>query len=71
MVSLYLYLNLFSLSNTPFLLEGDQTFFWTYAMRMLQEERVYRDFFQFTPPGTGHYACIQVFSNENEIWQRR
>jgi hypothetical protein len=49
---LYLYLNLFAFPNIPFHLDGDQTFFWTYALRMLHGERIYRDFFQFTPPGT-------------------
>jgi len=50
--ALYLYINLFTFSNTPTLLEGDQNCFWEYALRMLQGERVYRDFFQFTTPGT-------------------
>ncbi len=48
----YLYLNLFAFPNTPFLLGGDQTYFWMNAQRMLYGERVYQDFFQFTPPGT-------------------
>ena len=49
--SLYLYVNLFTFPNVPFLLLGDQNFFWTYALRMLHGERLYQDFFQFTPPG--------------------
>jgi Dolichyl-phosphate-mannose-protein mannosyltransferase len=49
---LYLYLNLFTLANFPFSLEGDQNFFCAYALRMLHGEQAYRDFFQFTPPGT-------------------
>jgi hypothetical protein len=53
--SLYLYLNLFTFSGTPYLLGGDQQFFWSDAMRMLQGERAYRDFFQFTAPGTDLY----------------
>ncbi len=48
----YLYFNLFSPFRTPILLGGDQVYFWTYAERMLDGERIYRDFFQFTPPGT-------------------
>jgi hypothetical protein len=48
----YLYFNLFSPSHTPILLGGDQVYFWTYAQRMMDGERIYRDFFQFTPPGT-------------------
>jgi hypothetical protein len=38
--------------GVPVLLGGDQSFFWMYAERMLRGERVYRDFFQFTLPGT-------------------
>jgi hypothetical protein len=45
---LYLYLNLFTFTNIPFYLEGDQNFFCMYALRMLRGERAYRDFFQFT-----------------------
>ena len=48
---LYLYASLFALTGIPFLLEGDQTFFWMYALRMLHGNHIYRDFFQFTPPG--------------------
>ncbi len=48
----YLYFNLFSPFRTPILLGGDQVYFWTYAERMLDGEQIYRDFFQFTPPGT-------------------
>ena len=48
----YLYLNLFSSLTTPFLLSGDQVCFWTYAERMLDGGKIYKDFFEFTPPGT-------------------
>lgn len=48
----YLYFNLFALPHTPYLLGGDQAFFWMDAQRMLGGEHVYQDFFQFTPPGT-------------------
>src|SRR5271170_2705105 len=49
--ALYLYANLFAFPNIPFHLDGDQTFFWVYALRMLHGDLIYRDFFQFTPPG--------------------
>lgn len=49
--SVYLYIQLFTFSRVPFLLTGDQNYFWAYALRMLRGERIYRDFFQFTPPG--------------------
>ena len=48
----FLYLNLFAWPNTPFLQGGDQVYFWVFAQRMSYGEHVYRDFFQFTPPGT-------------------
>ncbi len=48
----YLCANLFTLRGIPFLLGGDQVVFWTYAQRMLLGQRVYLDFFEFTPPGT-------------------
>lgn len=48
----YLYANVFLLPNTPILLGGDQAYFWMDAQRMMFGELPYRDFFQFTPPGT-------------------
>src|SRR5437588_12808128 len=59
----YLWVNLFRIFRTPFLLGGDQVYFWTYAQRMLNGERVYRDFFQFTPPGTDviYLAAFKLF----------
>lgn len=51
-VATYLYANLFVLPNTAILLGGDQVYFWTDAQRMMFGELPYRDFFQFTPPGT-------------------
>jgi hypothetical protein len=48
---IFLYANLFADPETPFLLGGDQVFHWTEAQRLLHGEQVYRDFFEFTPPG--------------------
>lgn len=49
---LYLYANLFASPRMPFLLGGDQAYFWMRAMWMLDGERIYRDFLQFSqPPG--------------------
>lgn len=64
----YLYLNLFVFPNIPIYLDGDQTFFWEYALRLLHGERVYRDFFQFTPPGTDLYylALFKIFGTR--LW---
>jgi uncharacterized membrane protein YuzA (DUF378 family) len=50
--ALYLFLNLFASLRVPFLLGGDQAYFWMRAMRLLDGERIYQDFLQFTPPGT-------------------
>ena len=60
---LFLYLNLFVLPHTPILLTGDQVFWWMNAQRMLSGERLYRDFFQFTPPGTDlfYWALFKAF----------
>ena len=62
-VPLYLYVNLFTFHNIPFLLVSDQTVFWEYAFRMSQGDHVYRDFFQFTPPGTDllYLALLNLF----------
>jgi uncharacterized membrane protein YecN with MAPEG domain len=49
---LYLCCNVFSWRGTPFLLGGDEQVFWMNALRMQQGELIYRDFFEFTPPGT-------------------
>ncbi len=59
----YLYLNLFTLPRTPFLLGGDQIYFWMNAQRMLGGEKIYKDFFQFTPPGTDlvYFASFKLF----------
>jgi hypothetical protein len=59
----YLYLNLFALPRTPYLLSGDQVYFWMDAQRMMDGGRIYQDFFQFTPPGTDlvYLALFNVF----------
>jgi hypothetical protein len=49
---IYLYTNLFAGLRTPFLLGGDQALFWANAQRLLHGELIYRDFLEFTPPGT-------------------
>jgi hypothetical protein len=59
----FLYVNLFLLPRIPILQAGDQMFFWMDAQRMLFGERIYRDFFQFTPPGTDYFyfALFKLF----------
>jgi hypothetical protein len=59
----FLYANLFANPDTPFLLGGDQVFFWMNAQRLLYGEQIYRDFFEFTPPGTDllYLAIFKLF----------
>jgi hypothetical protein len=51
-VAAYLLARTFVYPGVPVLLVGDQGFFWSYADRLLHGQLPYRDFFQFTPPGT-------------------
>lgn len=64
----YLYVSLFAGGDIPFLLGGDQVYFWVYAQRMLHGERPYLDFFQFTPPGADvfYFSLFRVFGPR--IW---
>lgn len=49
---LYLWANLFASPRVPFLIGGDQAYFWMRAMWMLDGKSIYRDFLQFSqPPG--------------------
>jgi hypothetical protein len=66
--AVYLYGNFFFSLRTPFLIGGDQVFFWMYAQRMFYGAHVYRDFFQFTPPGTDllYLALFNLFGPR--IW---
>lgn len=65
---LYLYTKLFTFRGIPILLGGDQIFFWMDAKRLLLGERIYLDFFQFTPPGTDviYLAFFKLFGPR--IW---
>jgi len=48
----FLYLHLFILPHTPVFAWGDQSIFLHDARRMLDGDVIYRDFFEFTFPGT-------------------
>jgi hypothetical protein len=49
----FLYLELFVLPATPITgTDNDQSLYLHNAMKMLDGQMIYRDFFQFTPPGT-------------------
>jgi hypothetical protein len=64
----FLYLNLFAFPNIPFLQSGDQVYFWVFAQRMSYGEQVYRDFFQFTPPGTDLLYLLLLKLFGMRIW---
>jgi hypothetical protein len=66
--ALYLYANVFASPRLPYLFEGDQVFFWTYAQRMMQGQHAYTDFFQFTTPGVDFFylALFRIFGAR--IW---
>jgi Dolichyl-phosphate-mannose-protein mannosyltransferase len=66
--SLYLYVQLFAFPDIPFLLQGDQNFFWVYALRTMRGEWPYRDFFQFTPPGTDLFFATLFKLLGPKIW---
>ncbi|HWQ36303.1 MAG TPA: hypothetical protein VNQ79_25950 [Blastocatellia bacterium] len=59
----FLYLQLFLLPRTPLALPGDGTIFVNNALRMLDGEVIYRDFFQITTPGTElvYFICFRFF----------
>jgi hypothetical protein len=65
---LYLLINLFASPITPFLLGGDQTFFWLGGQRMSYGERVYLDFLRFTPPGTDLAYCTLFKLFGPRVW---
>jgi hypothetical protein len=53
LAAVFLYLDLFALNGTPIAgVDLDQSFYLHNATRMLSGQRIYRDFFQFTTPGT-------------------
>lgn len=66
--AMYLYLRLFNFHGIPFLLSGDQMFYWLNGMRILAGDRIYQDFFRFLPPGIDLFyaAAFKVFGTR--IW---
>jgi hypothetical protein len=48
----FVYLEVFILIHTPLLAQDDQSIYFYNATRILRGQMIYRDFFQFTPPGT-------------------
>src|ERR1700693_447691 len=66
--AIYLYANLFTFGGVPFLLGGDQVYFWSYALRMLHGERIYQDFFTMHPPGTDLFYSILFALFGERVW---
>ena len=60
----FLYLSLFILPRTPIYLAEDPQIYLLNATRMLEGQVIYRDFFQFTPPGTEsvYFLLFKLFS---------
>ncbi len=54
----YIYLHLFQFPYTPIYFEGDHLLALSNALRLLDGEVMYRDFFHFTPPGTELYYVV-------------
>ena len=63
LVCAYLYLQTFILPHLPILQRDDQITFVVNAARMLRGEMIYKDFYQYTPPGTDliYLALFKVF----------
>jgi hypothetical protein len=66
--ALYLAANLFADPRTPFLIGGDQMFFWVDALRLLSGQHIYQDFLQFTPPGTDLVYLMLFRAFGPRIW---
>jgi hypothetical protein len=61
-VLIFVYLQLFILPGVPVYVENDQLVHISNAMRLLDGEVMYRDFFHFMPPGTElYYAAVFAF----------
>lgn len=56
--ALYIYTQLFELPATPIYFDGDFTHSVSNALRMLDGEVIYRDFFHFTTPGAETVYCF-------------
>ena len=61
--SVFLYLHLFRLPCTPLFSRGAQGIYLVAAMRMLDGQMIYRDFFDFVAPGTDvvYFVLFKIF----------
>jgi len=67
-VAIFLYLQLFILPNVPTLPSGDQTVYLLNGWRLLDGEVMYRDFFQFTGPGSETTWCALFYLFGVRAW---
>jgi hypothetical protein len=67
-VLIFVYLQLFILPATPVYVENDQLLPISNAMRLLDGEVMYRDFFHFAPPGTELYYESVFYIFGPRVW---
>jgi hypothetical protein len=66
--SVFLYMHLFVFPAVPIFYEDDHLIFLNDAWRMLSGEAIYRDFFQFTFPGTQVLYLILFYVFGTKFW---
>jgi hypothetical protein len=66
--AVFLYLQLFILPDFPILPSGDQTVYLLNGTRLLHGEVMYRDFFQFTGPGSETVWCALFYLFGVRAW---
>lgn len=67
-VAAFLFLQIFLLPFTPVFVEGDQMLPVTNAMRLLDGEVMYRDFFHLSPPGAEYWYAALFYIFGAKVW---
>lgn len=67
-VIVFFYLLLFKIPFYPFFYEGDQLIFLSNAVRMINGEKMYTDFFQFTFPGGQVLYYLLFLAFGTKVW---
>ena len=67
-VALFIYLLIIKFPGTPIVYEGDQLIFVYEGGRILQGDVMYRDFFEFTFPGTQAFYALILFLVGQKYW---
>ncbi len=67
-LTVFIYLQLFILPATPIFFEGDHMLPISNAMRLLEGEVMYRDFFHFSPPGADLYYASLFALFGMDVW---